>query len=321
MANLKDKLLERFRLWRAESLLARGRHVSASRYLALISSGHGRNWRLKGRLFGQAGLPVAAVQCFREAVSAPGSTLEDVLELSFGLVRARDFERAESVLHSYLNHAPDDLRAQRLLAHIFRAQGRFATALEVLKKFRPKRVAAKYANLFPPTPKLAWRPEKAWTEALLQDGKVDPCWLEPQVMASDPNGRDRLLCYFDELSHRKGGKKALAYGVGQALSSGASWLMPWVRLCSVYLRLSMPPCLPSFIARYGTAEDKHILLAGLTIGRSERYQSAIALVSLGHTEYQEVLDEMRLAQTSTGAAESGALQLEGHAIIQDPKRI
>ncbi|MFT7618289.1 MAG: tetratricopeptide (TPR) repeat protein [Planctomycetota bacterium] len=321
MASLKDYLLERFRLWRAESLLASGRYVSASRYLALTSSGQGRDWRLKGRLFGRVGLPVAAVQCFRQAVRAPGSTLEDILELSFGLVGARDFEHAQSVLYSYLNHAPDDLRAQRLLAHIYRAQGRFSTALDVLKKFRPNKVAAKYANKMPPIPKLAWRPAKAWTEALAADNNQDACWLDPALMAADPQNRDRLLCYFDELSHGKGGKKALAHGVATALASGESWLMPWVRVSSVYLKLSIPPSLPSFIARYGAAQDKHILLAGLTAGRAERHQSAIALISLGFTEYQEVLDEMRLVQTSTGEPEFGALKLEGHAIIQSQKRI
>ncbi len=321
MASLADRIMERFRLWRAESLLARGRCVSASRYLARISGNRGRAWRLKGRLFGRAGLPVAAVQCFREAVRAPGATLEDVLELSFGLVGARDFEGAERVLQSYLDCAPDDLRAQRLLAHIFRAQGRFATALAILRSLRPGKVAAKYANLLPPAPKLAWRPEKAWSESLAQVGQESAQWQDPAAMAMDKDGRDLLLCHFDDLSQKKGGKKALAYGVGLAIQSGQEWLMPWVRKSATYLKLKMPAELPSFIARYGAREDKHILLAGLCVGRTERVQSAIALISLGFVEYQEVLDEMRSSQSCTGAVDSPELKLGSHVIIKNPKRI
>ncbi len=319
LPTLAEKLMERFRLWRAETLLTQGRYVSASRFLAKISTGHCRSLRLKGRLLGRAGLPVAAVACFRQAIRAPGATMEDVLELSFGLVKVRDFEAAEGVLTSYLRKSPDDLRAQRLLAHIFRAQGRFATALRTLQAMRPGKVAAKYANLMPPVPRLGWCPQKAWQQALLQAGKDVHRWSNPAAMASDQQGRDRLLCFFDELAGKKGGRKALAYGVAQALTSGESWLLPWVRKSAVYLKLDMPKSLPSFLARYGSREDKHILLAALTVGRFEREQAAIALISLGYPEYVEVLEEMRLCKSATGASGSTAIDLEGHAIIQSSK--
>ena len=319
MGGLTDRLFERFRLWRAESLLARGRFVSASRYLARISTSHVRAWRLKGRLFVSAGLPVAAVQCFREAVRARGATLEDILELSFGLVAVRDYEGAQSVLGKYLSRVPDDPRAQRLLAHIFRAQGRLKTAMETLQAFRPKRVAAKYANLMPPAPKLAWRPEKAWAEALAQDGRTESDWQDPASMAMDKDGRDRLLCYFDELRHRKGGKKALAYAVGLAIESGESWLLPWVRHAAPYLKLDMPKGLPSFLARYGNESDKHILLAGLSAGREERSQSAIALISLGFLEFEEVLDEARSDSRESGN-EAARIPQPNRAALRQVKR-
>ena len=294
MAKLFAHITECWRLWRAEALLSQGRLLSAARHLALVPGGRGKVWRLKGRLFARAGLPVAAVKCLFEAVRNPGSSLEDVLELAYGLVQARDFHKAERVLHSYLSRVPHDSRAQRLLAHIYRAQGRMSTALQILRQWRPHRVVAKYSHTLPPALKLAWRPEKAWLEALSAAGlEEDPRWSDPATMALDADGRDDLLCLFYDLSQKKGGLKALAYGVGKALESDEAWLMPWIRKAAVFLKLDIPKDLPMFVARHGKVEDKALLLAGLATGGEERVLSAAALMALGFDEYAEVLDEMK----------------------------
>ncbi len=293
MPALVDAILDRWRLWRAERLLDEGRLLSASTRLARVGAPSVRAWRLKGRLLAAAGLPRAAVQCFMEAGRCPGAGLKQVLELAWSLMNARDFERAEQVLRAYIERAPGDEAAPRLLAHIYRAQGRCETALDILRRHRPGRVAAKYAPLVPPPIKLAWRPERAWREGLRALGRDPERFGDPAAMALDPDGRDELICAFDELLRRPGGMKAAAHGVGRALDSGAPWLIDWLRRCAPCLRLAMPRSLPAFVARHGDARDRSLLIAGLAAGGHERLMSAAALVSLGFDEYQEVLDELR----------------------------
>ncbi|MCB9833692.1 MAG: hypothetical protein H6807_14605 [Planctomycetes bacterium] len=298
MSSLLDAILDQYRLWRAERLLEEGRLLDASARLSRVSSQRGRGvriWRLKGRLLLAAGLPGAAVQCFFEASRCAGATLGQILELAWSLMNARDFQRAEAVLVGFIDRFPDHRLAPLMLAHLYRAQGRCETALGVLRRHRPRRVAAKYAPLVPPPLELGWQPERAWLDALAATGRDPTSFQDLAAMALDRDGRDELICAFDEIAVRPGGLKGLAHGVARAVDSGAPWLIDWVRRCEPILRLHLPRGLPAFIARHGDVRDRGLLLAGLAAGGHERLMSAAALVSLGFEEYQEVLDELRQA--------------------------
>ena len=272
-----------------------------SEHLVCVESDGSRLWRLKGRLFAAAGEPRAAVACFMTALRRPGARPRHVLELGWALMQARDFEKAESLLVSFLEREPDDRFAQRLLAHLHRAVGRCQTALEVLRRYRPRAVVGKYRPFLPPPIELAWEPEELWREALLAIGRDPEEFGDPAALALDRDGRDELLCAFDEIARRPGGLKAVAFGLGRALESGEPWLIDWLRRCEPHLRVAMPRALPAFVARHGGPEDRSILVAGLAAGAEERTMSAAALVSFGFEEFQEVLDEMRSARQPTPA--------------------
>lgn len=307
MAGLPANLIDLVHLARARGMIARGHLEAAGREIARVRGEGGTAgvaWRLKGRLLGRAGLPVAAVECLHSAARFPGATQRTVLELAFWLLRARDFARGEAVLRRFLDHHPDDRLAATLLAHVFRAQGRFKTAVETLRALRPKSVVGKYANVVAPPPKLAWRPDELWANAPASLGREGDHWADPAAMALDRDHRDDLLCLFDELARKPGGTKAIAWGVGLAVSSDESWLMPWVRRCAPFIRLRVPRDLPMFVARHGTRDDKALLLAGLAEGGETRILSAAALISLGFEEYEEVLLEARNASRAEPVSES-----------------
>lgn len=296
MTGLSANLMDQFHLARARGLIDRGELEEAGRVIARVrGDGHsaGLAWRLKGRLVGRAGLPVAAVECLQSALRFAGATQRTVLELAYWMNRARDFERSEEILRRFLDHHPGDRLGATLLAHVFRAQGRFRTAVETLRTLRPKNVAGKYANVVLPQPKLAWNPSELWRLAVQRLNRVGEQWSTPDVMALDRDLRDDLLCFLDELGRTPGGTKAMAWGVGRTLSADVAWLMPYVRRCTPFLRLRVPRDLPMFIARHGNAGDKSLLLAGLAEGGETRILAAVALISTGFDEYEEVLLEAR----------------------------
>lgn len=298
MAGLPANLIDYIHLARARGMIARGRLEAAGREIGRVRGGSGTAglaWRLKGRLLGRAGLPVAAIECLHTAAKFPGVTQRTVLELAFWLLRARDFERSETLLRRFLDHHPGDRLAATLLAHVFRAQGRFKTAVETLRVLRPKSVVGKYANVVTPPPKLAWRPDELWAKAPASLGRDGDHWGDPAAMALDRDLRDELLCLFDELTRKPGGTKAIAWGVGLALASDEPWLMPYIRRCAAFIRLRVPRDLPMYVARHGTADDKNLLLAALAEGGETRILAAAALISLGFDEYEEVLLEARNA--------------------------
>ncbi|MCA9322518.1 MAG: tetratricopeptide repeat protein [Planctomycetes bacterium] len=291
-----QQILDQIHLTRARRDLARGRLEAAAVSLGRVG-GQGqiasRTWQLKGRLFRLAGSPEAAVHCHFQSVRKPGARLSTILELAFALMRARDFERAERVLRSLIDRHPDERRAVTLLAHLHREQGRFQTALEILKSFRPRSVVGKYADVAPPGPQIHWDAQRLWHEALRTRRLDEQSWNDPAGMALDRHRRDDLICLFDELRMQPGGSRALAYGLSLALDSDAPWLMPWVRATASQLRLCVPRSLPMFLARHGDASDRGLLLAGLAEGGQIRVLSAAALISLGFDEYEEVLVEVR----------------------------
>ena len=305
MLTLGRDILDRWFLRCAEAALRRGALRSAARHLARVRGrvrASGRSLRLLGRLLDAAGMPLASVQCHSKAVRAPGATLGAVLELGYGLMRARDFDRAERVLRRYLAARPRDRVGATLLAHVFRAQGRLASAFAILKDLRPRNVVGKYADIVPSPPKLAWNPERSWERALQKIGRSGSCWRDPARMALDPVRRDELLCAFDELLRTPGGRKPLAYGVARAIESDEDWLMPWVREVKDYLKLRVPKALPMFVARHGGPADRDLLVAGLAEGGDVRVLSAAALISLGFPEYEEVLREMRGGRSANPVA-------------------
>ena len=67
-------------------------------------------------------------------------------------------------------------------------------------------------------------------------------------MALDRDGRDELLCFFDELDRRPGSNRALARGVSEAIGSNEELVdaLGCARSSS-YLKLQVPLQLPMFI--------------------------------------------------------------------------
>ena len=296
MSIIRD-ILNRYHLRRAERGIGAGALELAGEHLVAIEEPGpltSQAWRLKGRLLGRAGRPLAAIECLRSAAKAPGASFACTLELAYWLTRARDFDRAGSLLEAYLARRPGDRLAVTLLAHVFRAQGRFGSALDTLLRYRPRSVVGKYADTVPPPPKISWDPKKAWADCIeAADERLHPTLEDPAASARDPERRDDLICFFDELVARPGGKRALVTGVQLALASDASWLMGYLRECEAYLRLAPMADLPMFVARHGRPEDKSLLIAALAEGGALRAAAASALISLGHSEFEEVLRERR----------------------------
>ena len=292
-----NQLVNAWRLIRVESALSRGRLIVAATVLSKVkSSGEQahRAWRLRGRMMMISRRPLEGVACLTEALRHPGSTFGTLHELAFALTVVRDFDQAEAVLRGILVERTDDPKAATLLAHLYRAQGRFSSAHHLLKSLRPRAVAAKYADREQERPKLDWEPRAEWGAML---GELSQnTWLETDLVAAatDVDRRDALICLLDDLSKSPRGRRALVFAIHQTLAADAPWLVRYVRLAATHLRILFPELLASYLSRHGNAHDRHLLLAGLAEGGRTRHLSAVALINLGFTEYQEVIDEMRL---------------------------
>ena len=289
------EFLGRRRLTQAERYLAQGRLRSAAGCIGKVSGdlAQGRRaWRLRARLLVLVGRPVAAVACFERTLKTGEATLDDLLELAALLLHVREFDRAEAVLLRFLARSPGHRLAVTLLAHVFRAQGRYRAAYDVLRKHRPKAAIAMYANAAPPAPKRSWQGEKMWRQAVRELGRDPEDFRHPSRSAADPNRRDDLSDLFDEMARTPRMMRALAWAACAALSSDAPWLLRYVRRAASYVKLDVPRTLPMFIARHGGIDDRDLLLAGLAEGGETRLLSAAALVSLGFDEFDEVLRDL-----------------------------
>jgi len=164
-----------------------------------------------------------------------------------------------------------------------------------LRHHRPKSVAGRYAYSLAPSPEIFWSSRKLWEQHLRLANKTAACWNSPAAMANDPEHRDALICFLDELATSRQGLKAMAYGLAQALDSDASWLLRYLRLAAEYLKLKVPRGLPMYLARHGSLKDRALLVASLAEGGERRVHGAATLISFGLAEYEEVLLEVRRA--------------------------
>ena len=308
-----NAILDRIQLARAERKLRCGDLAVASRILRRLSPSAyltSEAWRLRGRLLLALGEPLRALAAYGALTRHPPVRRSAILEWADVLVHTRSFEPARTIYEKLLADDPSDRHAARGLAHLYRAQGRYETALDVLRTYRPRRAVAKYADQVAPAPRLAWDSARLWERALQQAGHLGPEWSDPAAMAVGRRRRDALICFFDDLLAMPGGRAALVHGLGKALDSDVPWLLRYVRETSDHLRLHVPCALPMFLARHGSAEDKPLLLAALAEGGRHRVLAGAALMALGFGEYEEVLRELRAPRRPSSVAEEVWLAAE-----------
>ncbi len=306
-------ILDRIQLARAERRLCGGDLAVASRILRRLSPAADLTsdaWRLRGRLLLLMGEPLRALAAYRALTRHPPVKRSAILEWAQALVHTRTFEQARTIYEKLLDDDPADRHAARGLAHLYRAQGRYETALGVLRTYRPHRAVAKYADQVADAPRLAWDSGRLWDRALREAGKSDPAWSDPAAMATDRRQRDELICFFDDLLSQPGGRTALVHGLGKALDADVPWLLHYVRQSADFLKLRVPRALPMFLARHGGAEDKPLLLAALAEGGRLRVLAGAALMALGFDEYEEVLRELRAPRRPSPVTEDVWLAAE-----------